>query len=333
MSQLRSAGRVPAGHGVGRRSRPSSMQLAAALDQPVGVEDERRAGRDGRRRPRCTAAGPASAEHGAGAGAVEEADPPPSSEQRRRVPGARPADRARGSSRAPGRPPSTPAHRAAGRRSGRAAPAPRPDRSPCSSAADSALRSWPMTAAAAGPCPTTSPTAIATRSLVELDDVVPVAAGLGALGAGQVVGRQREPSRRGSSAGSRLRCSVSAMPLLGPVEPGPVEGLGALLGQRRAAWRARSREYRCDRRGKPMPMTPTARPADGQRQAPRRPRARRPPQLVGQLLGHRPALGGSRRRPRSRAARRSRTAVGQRPAGPAAARSPTGWRRPSAAPS
>ena len=48
--------------------------------------------------------------------------------------------------------------------------------------------------------------------VVQLDHVVPVAAGLGALRAGQVAGGEGEPRRAaGSRWGSRLRCSVSAI--------------------------------------------------------------------------------------------------------------------------
>ena len=65
----------------------------------------------------------------------------------------------------------------------------------------------------------------------EVDDVVPVAAGLGALGAGQVVGGQRQAARGPGSSG-RQQAALQRLgdALLGPVQPGPVERLRALLG-------------------------------------------------------------------------------------------------------
>ena len=129
---------------------------------------------------------------------------------------------------------------------------------PWSRAAESALRSWPITAAAAAPCPTTSPTAIATRSSSELDHVVPVAAGLDAFGAGQVPGVQGETWELRQPLGQQAALQRLGDLVLGPVEPGPVQSLGALLG--RASRVARSVASNCRTERKPTAIAPILRP-------------------------------------------------------------------------
>ena len=174
-----------------------------------------------------------------------------------------------------------------------------------------------MTAAAAGPCPTTSPTAIADPVAVELDDVVPVAAGLGALGAGQVVGGERQPGQaRQLAAGSRLRCSVSAMPLLGAVAAGRGRAPGRTARPPRAASPRSMAENRCAA-GKPMPMTPDDPAGHGQREGDAwRPARRR---CIASTSSPR-QLAGPRRPGRATSStqigRRSRTAAVAAPAGP-----------------
>ena len=68
--------------------------------------------------------------------------------------------------------------------------------------------------------------------LVELDQVVPVAAGAGALGARHVPRGQRQPVDRGQRLGEQAALQRLGDPLLRAVEPGAVQRLCALLGQR-----------------------------------------------------------------------------------------------------
>ena len=170
-------------------------------------------------------------EHRAVPVTVEVADPVRSRQQRWRVPGARPADLARG-----------PVERHA-RRCGRARPG-HPGGEPVEQlqgrGGPVALQQRGGQRAAQlshhGGGHRALPDDVADRDrhpvLVQLDHVVPVAARLDALCAGQVPGVQQEARELRQPLRQQAALQRLGHPVLGPVEPGPIQRLGALLGQR-----------------------------------------------------------------------------------------------------
>ena len=143
---------------------PSSIGSRAALDEPVGVEQEQRAGREVRgrggrpaiRRSRCRAAtrSPRSRNVISPSGATST---------RRRVARGDVADLLPGRVERSRTRRSRTWRRGRGGRSGRGSGPRRPRPRPAATVMPSAARSWPMVVAAGSPRPTTSPTATASR--------------------------------------------------------------------------------------------------------------------------------------------------------------------------
>ena len=98
-----------------------------------------------------------------------------------------------------------------------------------SSSARQALRSWPITVAAARPWPTQSPTISADPAVVEVDDVVPVAADL-QRAAGRVVAH-REPAGQPRAEHGVLQ-RQRRLPLLVELVH-PLQALAEAAGQHR----------------------------------------------------------------------------------------------------
>ena len=295
--------------GAGRRRRQPVEalvdELAAAFDEPVGVEHDRRARRDRRRCPRRRTGGrrTASTVPAPPCRCRPERRPGPD-EQHRQVPGAGPAQLAGRASRACRHThvlPCAPGMRAANRSSRSSAAA-----GPCPSSryAASALRSWPMTAAARGPVPDDVADGERDAVVVDRDEVVPVAARLGVGVAREVPGRRGQPGQQRQLAGEQAALQDVGHLVLDGVQPGPVQRLRALA--RDCADGAPARPIGGPS-GNASPIAPIARPpaAAGPRRLPgdsgrphRLPGADGPGQRV--LVGDpHPARRPARRAPRA----------------------------------
>ena len=213
------------------RSSPASIELVPPLDQSVGVEQQDRARLDRGgslgvrravrpRRARCRSPAPS-----------RNSARPSEKQQRRRVPGPGPADDPALAGRRPGRRPWTPwppGSRAANRSSSSSASAglaARQQRGRQRAAQLAHDRGGRRTLA--------DDVADGDRDpvVVQLDDVVPVTAGLGARGAGQVARGEGEPVQVGQPLRQQAALQRLGDPLLGAVEARAVQRLGALLGE------------------------------------------------------------------------------------------------------
>ena len=336
----RRARRAPSTSGARRtaaasrsRSRPTSSASRRPLDEPVGVQQQRRAGLQRRACAGRSAASPGRPSAARARPSRKRASPSGADEQRRRVAGVRVAQRARSRAR---RSASTTVVRTqspspSAKRLRRSAIAPLS--SACMRIARSALRIWPIVAAAAMPRPTTSPIADRDAPAGQRDRVVPVAADVGAVVAGLVARGERHARHRRQrarqqralqllrrSARSRSYRRVRAIARLArpAASAEQVDRLGVELAPRQRAdvqaaddLRAgdeRHREQRADRRPERARVDARARARRGSP----RPRARAATRSTTSSSPRAPCRARRRSRRRRRPARRRcRAVVGQ----------------------
>ena len=218
------------------RRRPTVERLPAPLDQAVGVEQQPVAGlQHGTCPPAADRLSPGGSAHSSGDRPSSSSSVPPSG--RRTSGGGWPAQAYRNVPRGRvehavddrGQPgaldlPGEPLQPVQDQR-----PATRSD----SASAASALRSWPIVVAARRPRPTTSPTASATRPSGSATTSYQSPPTSSDSTAGLVAGGELQPVHLGQRAGQHALLQRQRHVVRPLLQPGPLQRLRALLGQRR----------------------------------------------------------------------------------------------------